>query len=180
MTVFGFVGLPGSGKSEAAAVARDLGIPVVVMGDVIREECRRRGLDPAEDHGEVATALREEGGPAAIAERTLPHVREHLADNDAVVVEGIRSDVEADRFAEAFGDAFELVAIEAPYELRERRVADRGRDNVGDDGESLRERDDRERGFGMGDAMADAEVTVPNTDSLAAFRERVADILEGR
>jgi dephospho-CoA kinase len=179
MTVFGFVGLPGSGKSEAAAVARDLGIPVVVMGDVIREECRRRGLDPAEDHGEVARKLREEGGPAAIAERTLPRVREHLEDHDAVVVEGIRSDAEADRFAEAL-DAFRLVAIEAPYELRERRVADRGRDNVGDGGESLRERDERERGFGMADAMADAEVTVPNTDSLEAFRGRIKEILQRR
>ena len=59
MNVYGFVGLPGSGKSEAAAVARDLGIPVVTMGDVIRQECRDRGLDPATEHGRVAQALRE-------------------------------------------------------------------------------------------------------------------------
>ncbi|MFA5579215.1 MAG: AAA family ATPase, partial [Methanothrix sp.] len=34
----GFVGMPGSGKSVAADVAREMNIPVVVMGDVIREE----------------------------------------------------------------------------------------------------------------------------------------------
>ena len=72
MNVIGFVGLPGSGKSEAAAVARELDIPVVTMGDVIRAECRERGLDPATDHGTVAKALREENGPGAIAERSLP------------------------------------------------------------------------------------------------------------
>jgi len=176
MTVFGFVGLPGSGKSEAARVARDRGIPVVVMGDVIREECRRRGLDPADHHGAVATALREEDGRGAIAERTLPRIREHLEEHDAVVVEGVRSDVEADRFAEAFGESFVLVAIEAPYEVRERRITERGRE--GADGESLRERDERERGFGMDAAMAAADETVDNTDSLAAFRERVADLLD--
>ncbi|MFC6725676.1 AAA family ATPase, partial [Halobium palmae] len=67
MTVIGTVGLPGSGKGEAAAVAREEGLPVVTMGDVIRQECRDRGLDPAEHHGRVATALREEHGQSAIA-----------------------------------------------------------------------------------------------------------------
>ena len=38
MTVIGIVGLPGSGKSEAANVAAEMGVPVVTMGDVIREE----------------------------------------------------------------------------------------------------------------------------------------------
>ena len=35
MRVIGTVGLAGSGKGEAAAVARELEIPVVTMGDVI-------------------------------------------------------------------------------------------------------------------------------------------------
>ncbi|MFB6219774.1 MAG: AAA family ATPase [Halobacteriaceae archaeon] len=174
MTVIGFVGLPGSGKSEAADVAREAGVPVVVMGDVIREACRERGLDPADHHGEVARRLREEEGEAAIAERTLPRVREHLADSDTVVVEGIRSGVEADRFADALDD-FRLVAITAPYEVRAERIAERGRDNA--DAESLRERDERERGFGMDEAIEAADVTVENTDSLAAFRERIGAVL---
>jgi dephospho-CoA kinase len=54
MTVIGIVGLPGSGKSEAADVAAEMGVPVVTMGDVIRAACRERGLDPATDHGTVA------------------------------------------------------------------------------------------------------------------------------
>jgi len=54
MNVIGTVGLPGSGKGEAANVAESAGVPVVVMGDVIREECRDRGLDPAEHHGRMA------------------------------------------------------------------------------------------------------------------------------
>ena len=58
MRVIGTVGLPGSGKGEAAAVAKEDGVPVVTMGDVIGAECRDRGLDPAEHHGEIARALR--------------------------------------------------------------------------------------------------------------------------
>ena len=178
MHVIGIVGLPGSGKSEAAAVAREAGVPVVTMGDVIRRECRDRGLDPATHHGEVASALREEDGPAAIAERSLPIVENALESADAVLIDGIRSDVEATRFETAFGAAFTLVAIEAPFETRAERIDARGRDTpAATGGESLEARDERERGFGMDDAIANADVTIDNTDSLDAFHERVRALL---
>ncbi|MFW6435620.1 MAG: AAA family ATPase [Halovenus sp.] len=180
MNVIGFVGLPGSGKSEAAAVARDLDIPVVTMGDVIRAECRDRGLDPATDHGQVAQALREENGPAAIAERSLPIIEEELESAETVVVDGIRSDVEVDRFEEAFGDAFSLVCVEAPFELRAGRLEARGRDASADDGgETLEDRDQRELDFGMGEAMDEADLTVENTGTLAQFHEKIEGILTG-
>ena len=178
MRVIGTVGLAGSGKGEIATVAEELNIPVVTMGDVIREECRDRGLDPASHHGEVATALREERGPAAVAERSLPLIEDALEEHDAVLVDGIRSDVEVDVFEEAFEDAFTLMSVEAPFELRKERVTERGRDAVeGEGGESLRERDERELGFGMGEAMDRADVVVENTDSLTAFREQVREVL---
>lgn len=180
MSVIGFVGLPGSGKSEAAAVADELGIPVVTMGDVIRAECRERGCDPATDHGQVAQALREENGPGAIAERSLPIIEDHLENADTVVVDGIRSEVEVDRFEDSFGDSFTLVSIEAPFELRATRLEDRGRDaGAAEGGEALRDRDERELDFGMGDAMEGADVTVENTDSLEAFHEEIREILGG-
>lgn len=175
MRVIGTVGLPGSGKGEAAAVAREQGIPVVTMGDVIRRACRKRGLDPADHHGEVAMALREEDGPLAIAERSLPLIEEGLEGSEVVLVDGLRSGAEAERFEEAFGEAFTLIAVEAPFEVREERLGTRGRDNP--ETESLETRDERELGFGMGEAMARADVTIENTDSIAAFRERIGELL---
>jgi len=44
MKIIAFVGMPASGKSEASGVAKGLGIPVVNMGDVVREETANRGL----------------------------------------------------------------------------------------------------------------------------------------
>jgi dephospho-CoA kinase len=145
------------------------------MGDVIRAACRERGLDPATHHGEVAQALREENGPGAIAERSLPMIEEALADAETVVVEGIRSDVELERFEDAFGDAFTLVSVEAPFEVREERIDARERDDP--DAESLRERDERELGFGMGDAMERADVVIENTGDLESFHEEVRTLL---
>ncbi|WP_224333230.1 AAA family ATPase [Haloprofundus halobius] len=180
MRVIGTVGLPGSGKGEAATVAREAGIPVVTMGDVIRTECRARGLDPAEHHGEIAQTLREENGADAIAARSLPLVEDRLENHDSVVVDGIRSGVEVDRFEEAFGDDFYLVSIEAPFEVRAERLSERGRDLGEDDGgEGLRARDERELGFGMGEAMERADVRIENTDTLEAFRDRIQAIVSG-
>ena len=178
MRVIATVGLAGSGKGEFAAVAERADVPVVTMGDVIRAECRERGLDPAEHHGEVASALREERGPAAIAEASLPHVETALEDAETVVVDGIRSDVEVDAFEERFGEAFALVGIEAPFEVRRERIDDRGRDDV-ENGEALAARDERELGFGLGAALDRADVTIENTGTLGAFRERVREVLEG-
>ena len=178
MTVIGTVGLPGSGKSEAATVARERDIPVVTMGDVVRQACRDRGLDPATHHGEMARTLREENGPDAIAQRSLPRIREHLADSETVLVDGIRSDVEVERFVEAFGEEFLLVEITAPDEERAERLDLRGRDASAEaGGESIEKRDERELGFGMGEAMAVADCTVRNDGTLEAFHERVRTLL---
>lgn len=178
MQIIGIVGLPGSGKSEAAAVAEDLGVPVVTMGDVVRAECRERGLDPSTHHGEVARRLREEDGPGAIAERSLPVIEEALEEADTVLVDGIRSYTEVERFEAAFGEAFLLVSVEAPFETRARRLDLRGRDaDATEGGESLAERDERELDFGMGEAIEAATVTVDNTGSLESFHERIEALL---
>lgn len=171
MTVYATVGYPGSGKGEAATVARRLDIPVVTMGDVIRDECRARGLPQTEDAlGIVATHLRERDGPAAIAERCLPLVRAaHVAYGD-VLVDGIRGYAEVDRLQAALGDRFCLIAVDAPFEVRRERIADRGRDPTADGVEDLRRRDRREEGYGMAEAFDAADTVVDNSGSLEAYQ----------
>ncbi|WP_266079017.1 AAA family ATPase [Haladaptatus caseinilyticus] len=178
MRVIGTVGLPGSGKGEAATVAEEVGIPVVTMGDVIREACRERGLNPAEHHGEIAKALREENGPDAIAQASLPQIEDAMEGSDTVLVDGIRSGVEVERFESTFGDDFVLVSIEAPFEVRAERLGERGRDRTDEDEEGLQQRDERELGFGLDRAMARADAVIDNTDTLDAFRMQIRALLE--
>jgi len=129
--------------------------------------------------GSSEQALREENGPDAVAARSLPLIEEALADAEVVVVDGIRSDVEVKRFEEAFGDAFTLVRVDAPFETRAERLELRGRDAGGDDGgEPLAERDRRELAFGMGEAMERADLSVENDGSLGAFRREIRSVLD--
>ena len=58
MKIIGVTGMPGSGKSVVSRVAESLGMKVVKMGDVIREEAQHRNEDP----GIVAVQLRKEYG----------------------------------------------------------------------------------------------------------------------
>ncbi len=182
MRVIGTVGLPGSGKGEAATVAREAGVPVVTMGDVVRDACRKRGLDPEQHHGSVAKQLREENGPTAIADRTVPRVREHLdtlraaGDDPVVLVDGLRSEVEVERFREAF--EFLLVSVQAPFETRASRLQGRGRDASDQDHAALIEREERELTFGMGEAMAMADLVLENDAGLEAYHRRVRTLFE--
>lgn len=176
MTVIATVGLPGSGKGEAANVARELDIPVITMGDVIRDACRARGLDPATHHGKVARELREEHGPDIIARRTIDRVEDLQEQHEVILVDGVRSDDEVVQFRQAFED-FMLVSIEVPFELRLERLSDRSRDATDATADALRARDDREREFGMDNAMEQADIQITNTGSLTEFQNQIRDIL---
>ncbi len=64
MRLIGIVGLPGSGKGEFSRCAADLGIPVLVMGDVIRRVAAEQGLSPDDDVlGRISGELRRDQRP---------------------------------------------------------------------------------------------------------------------
>ncbi len=80
-------------------------------------------------------------------------------------------------FKEAFDDNFTLVRIDAPFELRLERLKGRGRsDDVGSV-EWLKQRDERELSWGMGEAMEVADASVTNLDPIQRFKDEVRSIL---
>ena len=76
MKVIGFTGLPGSGKSTAIDAIRNIG-KIITMGDVIRNEARKRGTEPTgENLGKIARELREKGGDGIVAEKCVELIKE--------------------------------------------------------------------------------------------------------
>lgn len=176
MKVIAFVGMPGAGKTEASNVAREMGLPVVIMGDVIREEVRKRGLALTDENiGSVANNLRKDEGMDAIAKRCIPGIE--AMHSRVVVVDGIRGIAEVEAFKRAFGEKFTLVKIDAPFELRLERLKRRARsDDVGTS-EWLHQRDQREVSWGMDKAMDIADKEVVNLDPIERFRNEIRSIL---
>lgn len=174
--ILAFVGMPASGKSEASSVLRSKGITVINMGDVIREEVVRRGLEPTDvNTGGIGTEMREKEGRAVVARRCVPKIR--ATGEDLIAIDGVRSVPEVECFKEAFGNDFTLVSIDSDLDTRFMRVKARGRSDDMQDISALKVRDERELGWGMGEAMKIADVVITNNDTLEEFREKIAALV---
>jgi len=173
--VIGVVGLPASGKGEFSKIAERLGIPVVVMGDVIRNAVKKAGLPPTDANlGAMANRLRADGGMDAIANLCVAEIKEKSA--SLVLVDGIRGDAEVRVFRQNF-PGFCLIAIETLFEKRLERLCERKRsDDVGS-ADGLRTRDVRELGWGLGNALKLADIRINNDGSLDTFTTQVTDLL---
>jgi dephospho-CoA kinase len=162
------------------------------MGDVIRGEAARQNLEPTDQNlGRIGNALRAKDGPDAIARRTLDRVM--ATGKDVVVVDGLRSKAEAD-FFRAHAEEFHLVEVYAPAEARLKWLATRGRpDDPGsrpkNEGNmtiisqqdccaaALEERESREMGWGMYEAIKAADMFLRNDRGLDDFRKNVEMVL---
>ncbi|MCQ1536780.1 flagellar hook-basal body complex protein FliE [Methanosarcina sp. KYL-1] len=177
MKIIAFVGMPASGKSEAARTASEMGVPVVNMGDVIRKEVLKQGLEPSDANtGMVATDLRKREGMDAVAKRCVSQIRE--SGSELVVVDGVRGIAELECFRREFGKSFILIAVYAPLDTRFGRVQKRGRSDDMDSIDGLRNRDERELGWGMGDAIIASNAEIENDSTLEAFKEKVIEVLK--
>ena len=175
MKVIGVVGLPASGKGEFSKIAAEAGIPVIVMGDMIRAAVKKAGLDPTDaNFGATANKLRAEGGMDAIAALCVPEIKRQTA--PLVLVDGIRGDTEVNLFRKHFS-GFVLISIDSSFEKRLDRIRARGRSDDFVMPESLRNRDEREMNWGLGNALALADINIKNESSLEEFSTEVISVL---
>jgi len=167
------VGMPGSGKDELVAVARSMGLATLKMGDLVRDETRRRGLPLTSGNvGRVASEEREKHGAGIWAQRALPKLTE-----TRMLVDGCRSDNEVTVFRHHFGDLF-VLGIYASPETRHDRMTARGRSDDSAGLQDFYDRDRRELKWGIGNAFALADGMLVNEGSLDEFRRNARATLE--
>jgi dephospho-CoA kinase len=175
--VIGLVGLQGAGKTEVARILGELGVPRVRMGDVVWEELRLRGEEITEENvARLANELRQREGMDAIAKRCVPLLRKKGENAKAVVVDGIRGIAEVEEFRRAFGQSFNLWGVWARKSIRYKRIAERKREDDALGPERFDEKDRRELGWGMGEALALADELIVNEGTLDELRARVTEL----
>jgi len=172
------VGMPGSGKDIFVQEATKAGFNHIRMGDMVRLFAGEAGIDSSDmSIGGFATSQRDEHGPDVWAVRTL----QRMPDGN-VLIDGSRSLAEIDRFRTVLGNDLKVVAIDAPSEIRFKRLVERGRDDDPKALEDFQTRDSRELSWGLGEALARADITIPNHWGLEEFREQcqavISQILE--
>ena len=174
MQIMGISGLPGSGKSLISDVACQRGAIIVSMGDIIREEAKKRG----ETTKETASNLRKEYGKYIVSELTIKKIKQLQEDGieNSIVVEGIRSPHEVDMFKENF-DNFIILSIFANPKLRFERLKLRKREDDSDDYNVFRARDLAELGFGIGDVISLSDKLIINESDIDSCYEKINDYL---
>jgi len=173
--IVGLTGMPGAGKSVVVKVAKERGYGVLVMGDVVREEARRRGLEPnSENIGKIMLELRQKEGPAVISKRCIPKIKQAI--RDKLIIDGIRSLDEVEEFQKHF-PKFSLIAIHSSPETRFKRLYRRQRSDDPENWEIFHERDMRELSVRLGNTIAMAEYLIVNERELEDLKEKAVEIL---
>lgn len=186
MKVIGVTGMPGSGKSVVARIAKGMGMHIIRMGDVVREEAEERGADV----GKVAVKIRDEYGKFVVAERCIEKIRELESKNESIkisgtsvknqnmyMIEGIRSPHEVHLFKKNFKD-FKVIAIYSSPKTRFKRLKKRSRYDDSKEMTEFKKRDKRELGFGIGDVIAASDYMIVNEGSLWKYKKHIRSVLE--
>ena len=167
-------GMPGCGKEEFVRVAAERGLAVVRMGDVVREEAKRRDLKFSDDSvGGMAHEERVRHGFGVWAERTVSFIQDK-----ATVIDGIRGREEVEVYRRTWGDRLVVVAIHASPATRYARIRKRRR---GDDvlsKEEFQRREERELGWGLAEVIATADHLIVNEGDLAYMRKESGRVLD--
>jgi dephospho-CoA kinase len=175
-TVIGVTGMPGAGKDTAIGVFRELGFPIIVMGDEVRAEAKKRGLTPTpENVGKVMLQIRAEEGLEVLARRCVPKIKAEKS--PVVVIDGIRSMHEVQEYRKEFPN-MRVMAVHASPRTRFRRLTKRGRSDDPQDWATFTERDQRELGVGLGNVVATADLMVINEGTIEDFRKRLRHLLK--
>lgn len=173
------VGLPGAGKSVVEAVASELGLATITMGDCVRKRAAAEGVGESGNSlsnsiGEWVTEQREIHGKGVVSEWVIEALSE---EHNTVLIDGLRSPEEYERFTDTF-ETTTLIHIKSPLDVRSRRLRERGRDGEEQfSDEEFKKRDERELEWGVGELLprADHQITNGEDTSLVEFREKIED-----
>ncbi len=181
--IIGVTGLPAAGKGLFSDIAKQKGFEIIVMGDVIREEVKKRGLSVTrENSNKVMIDLRKEYGPAVVAIKTIPYIEEALKNGKKkILVDGLRSMHELKVFKKHY-PSFEVISIHCPPKIRYQRILERHRNDDSKTWEAFEKRDKLELSVGLGDLIALSDYMISNTYQIEqakqVFNEVIDDVIK--
>jgi dephospho-CoA kinase len=164
--IVGLTGMPGAGKTTVANYLSQKGIPLLIMGDVVREVAENDGLEPTSDNlAKLMLRFRKRNGPEAVAHLTVNKIKLMKKEDkrlSVVIVDGIRSMAEV-QVLRRIGSV-KLLAIHGSTLTRYTHVRERGRSDVPSNIGEFDKRDKIEMDVGISNAIALADETISNND----------------
>lgn len=170
--ILAIVGLPGSGKSEAANYFAAKKLPVVQFGKVVNDYITRHNLEHTEaNHKKHREFLRKQYGPEALAVLNEKKIQEALQRSLIIIIDGLRSWEEYLYLKKKF-DKIEIfiLSLYADKETRYKRLRLRKHRN-----KLLGEKRDINEliGTNMGSTIAYADFLIDNNGSLEDLKNKL-------
>lgn len=177
--VLGFVGKMYAGKGVATSYLKENhGFYFSSCSDRIREEIRSQGKEITRENLQMTAGnLRQEFGPAVLAERTWEQVVNSKAEK--AVIDSIRGKEEAEFFKEKPG--FILVAVLADPKTRFKRIAIQKRETddpiTWEDFLKTEERDANQEGRNIDACIDLSDFQIENNGSIEKFHQKIEELL---
>lgn len=169
---YGIVGLPGSGKSEIIKVAD---VPIISMGDIIREELTKKGIEiTPETMGNYMLEIREKFGKDIVAKKTYNKIEK--AHFHTIIIDGLRNYEEVEYFKSKIKN-FYIIAILASPKTRFFRLVQRKRQDDSAEWKIFNERDNREISVGIAKVIALADYMLINEGEINLIQEEFKKLL---
>ncbi|MCY3412953.1 MAG: AAA family ATPase [Candidatus Heimdallarchaeota archaeon] len=177
--IIAVAGLPSSGKGTFGTVAEEFGFQKFVMGDVIRNECKKRNLEVNRKSSDfVMIDLRKEKGQDAVAVITLEWIQKALENGQKLIlIDGVRSMSEIKYFRQ-FLPELKIIGIHANPQTRLYRALSRKRVDDAYSIDAFNERDKIELGVGIGDVIARSDYLIIAEDELEKVLELNKQVLK--
>ena len=182
--ILGLTGKNAAGKGEAANYLKSKEFIYYSLSDVIREEATKRNLEHSRDNliG-LGNQLREKFGPKYLAHQINIKIKQQIKNNKNLnfAIDSIRSPFEVKELKK--NKDFVLVGVDAPIELRFKRLLERKRLGDAKTLEEFRQQEQREnlksdtnqqldKTFGM------ANKIVVNDGSLEELHKKIDELMK--
>lgn len=175
--IIGVTGTFSAGKDTVADYLAEKGFEHFSLGDEIREIAKERGIEGNRDaQRKLGNDLRDEFGPAYLAQRVI---KKKAKDN--VVIAGIRQPAEIE-YLETLPD-FNLIAVDAPIEIRFQRMQARKRPGDPETLQDLITKEEKEMNSTdknaqkISECMALADFTIVNDGNMNRLDRDIDEIL---
>jgi len=179
MKIIGITGTLASGKTSV----KDFFLSrfssySISLSEIIKEELLKEGKElKRENFVEKGNELRKRYGNHVLAEvATLTLPRE--IENCIVIIDGIRNPGEVEYLREKFGKDFVLIGVDAPRELRFKRMLERRKEGDPQTYQEFLEMDERDMGKNQPEYGQNVEACLKLVDYLIINDKSVEDLNE--
>ncbi len=181
--IIGLTGKNAAGKGEAANYLKEKGFIYFSLSDVIREEATKRNLEHSRDNLiKIGNELRQNFAPGYLAQQINLKIKDILKNNPKqnFAVDSIRSPFEAKELMKNHN--FTLVGIDAPPELRFKRLLERNRLGDAKTLEDFKKQEERENLKSDTNQQLDAtfalsQEIIRNDGNLEHLHTKIDDLL---